>query len=57
MALIDSAKVTRTALQNAGSIAGLLLTTEALVIDIPEDKKDAARGGASMGGMVMDGMM
>jgi chaperonin GroEL len=44
-------------LQNAGSIAGLLLTTEALVIDIPEDKKDAGRGGAPMGGMGMDGMM
>ena len=55
--IIDPAKVTRTALQNAGSIAGLLLTTEALVIDIPEDKKDTARGGAPMGGMGMDGMM
>ena len=55
--IIDPAKVTRTALQNAGSIAGLLLTTEALVIDIPEDKKEAGRGGAPMGGMGMDGMM
>jgi chaperonin GroEL len=55
--IIDPAKVSRTALQNAGSIAGLLLTTEALVIDIPEDKKDAGRGGAPMGGMGMDGMM
>ena len=55
--IIDPAKVTRTALQNAGSISGLLLTTEALVMDIPEDKKDAGRGGAPMGGMGMDGMM
>ena len=56
--IIDPAKVTRTALQNAGSIAGLMLTTEALVIDIEEDKKDAGRGGAPMGGMGgMDGMM
>jgi chaperonin GroEL len=55
--IIDPAKVSRTALQNAGSIAGLLLTTEALVIDIAEDKKDAGRGGAPMGGMGMDSMM
>ncbi|HVN81889.1 MAG TPA: chaperonin GroEL [Terriglobia bacterium] len=38
--VIDPAKVTRTALQNAGSIAGLLLTTEALVTEIPEKKKE-----------------
>lgn len=38
--VIDPAKVTRTALQNAASIAGLLLTTEALVTDIPEKKDD-----------------
>ena len=37
--VIDPAKVTRTALQNAASIAGLLLTTEALVTDIPEKDK------------------
>jgi chaperonin GroEL len=37
--VIDPAKVTRTALQNAASIAGLLLTTEALVVDIPEEEK------------------
>jgi chaperonin GroEL len=50
--IIDPAKVTRTALQNAASISGLLLTTEALISDIPEEKKDtapAAPGG--MGGM------
>jgi chaperonin GroEL len=39
--VIDPAKVTRTALQNASSISGLLLTTEALVSEIPEKKKDA----------------
>ena len=40
--VIDPAKVTRTALQNAASIAGLLLTTEALITDIPAKKDDAA---------------
>src|SRR5579884_2184629 len=43
--VIDPTKVTRTALQNAASIAGLMLTTEALVSDIPEDKKAPAGGG------------
>ena len=51
--VIDPTKVTRTALQNAGSIAALMLTTEALVADIPEDKKEPAmpHGGGGMGGM------
>jgi chaperonin GroEL len=40
--IIDPAKVERVALQNAASIASLLLTTEALVTDIPEDKPAAA---------------
>ena len=50
--VIDPTKVVRTALQNAGSIASLLLTTEALISEIPEEK-DAAAGGAppGMGGM------
>ena len=39
--VIDPAKVVRSALQNASSIASLLLTTEALVCDSPEEKKDA----------------
>jgi chaperonin GroEL len=43
--VLDPTKVTRTALQNAGSIASLMLTTEALVCDIPEEKKEAAGGG------------
>jgi len=49
--VIDPAKVTRLALQNAASIAGLMLTTEALVADIKEeDKKDAAAGAGGHGG-------
>jgi chaperonin GroEL len=51
--VIDPAKVVRSALQNASSIASLLLTTEALVSEIPEDKKEASAmpGGGGMGGM------
>ncbi len=49
--VIDPAKVTRNALQNAASIAGLLLTTEALVCEIPEDKKEPAMPGGGMGDM------
>jgi chaperonin GroEL len=50
--VIDPVKVVRTALQNAASIASLLLTTEALVSEIPEEKKEApAPGGGGMGGM------
>ena len=47
--VIDPTKVTRTALENAASIAGLLLTTEAVIADKPDDKKAAAAPG--MGGM------
>jgi chaperonin GroEL len=47
--VIDPAKVTRTALQNAASIAGLMLTTEAMVSELPEDDKAPAMPG--MGGM------
>jgi len=49
--VIDPAKVTKNALLNASSISGLLLTTEALVAEIPEDKKEAAMPGGDMGGM------
>ena len=49
--VIDPTKVTRTALQNAGSIASLMLTTEALVCEIPEDKKESPMGGGHGGGM------
>jgi chaperonin GroEL len=56
--VIDPTKVTRTALQNASSIAGLLLTTEVLVADLPEPEKAGAAGGGDMGGMGgMGGMM
>ena len=51
--VIDPTKVTRTALQNAASISGLLLTTEAIIAEIPE-KKEAPAGGGHGGGM--DGM-
>ena len=44
--VIDPAKVTRYALQNAASIAGLMLTTEAMIADAPDEK-----GGMDMGGM------
>ena len=51
--VVDPKKVTRTALQNAASIAGLLLTTECLIADIPEKEKPAPMpgGGGDMGGM------
>ena len=50
--VIDPTKVTRTALENAASIAGLLLTTEAVVADMPEDKKAMPEmPGGGMGGM------
>ena len=51
--VIDPTKVVRTALQNAGSISSLLLTTEALVSELPEEKKEAAPagGGGMPGGM------
>ena len=55
--ILDPAKVTRSALQNAASIAGLLLTTECLITDVKEEK-DAAPAAAGMGGMGgMGGMM
>ena len=49
--VIDPAKVARTALQNASSIAGLMLTTEALVAEIPEEEKTAPAGPPGGGGM------
>jgi chaperonin GroEL len=51
--VIDPTKVTRTALQNAASIAGLMLTTEAMVAEIPEPKAAAPAGGHGGG---MEGM-
>lgn len=59
--VVDPAKVTRTALQNAGSVAGLLLTTECMITDEPEEKGAAGGGMPDMGGMGgmggMPGMM
>jgi len=52
--VIDPAKVTRLALQNAASIAALMLTTEALVSELPED--DEKKGGGGMPGGGMGGM-
>jgi chaperonin GroEL len=49
--IVDPKKVTRSALQNAASIAGLLLTTECLITDIPEKEKPAAMPGGHGGGM------
>ncbi|RLT57088.1 MAG: chaperonin GroEL [Chloroflexi bacterium] len=48
--IVDAAKVTRSALQNAASVAAMVLTTEAVVSDIPEKKEAAAPGGHSHGG-------
>ncbi|MDD5755525.1 MAG: chaperonin GroEL, partial [Methylococcales bacterium] len=56
MGILDPAKVTRTALQNAASIAGLMLTTEVMIADAPSD--DKGHGMPDMGGMGgMGGMM
>jgi chaperonin GroEL len=54
--VIDPAKVTRTALQNAASIAGLMLTTEAMVSEIPDDDKGSPAMPGGMGGMGGMGM-
>jgi chaperonin GroEL len=53
--IIDPTKVTRLALQNATSVAGLLLTTEAMIAEAPKQEKEG--GGAPHGGHGMDGMM
>jgi chaperonin GroEL len=49
--IIDPAKVVRSALQNASSVAGLLITTEAIIADLPEDNKPQAGGMPDMGAM------
>ncbi len=54
--VVDPKKVTRTALQNAASIAGLLLTTECLITELPEKEKPAPAGGGHGGGGGMGGM-
>ncbi len=56
--VIDPAKVTRTALEDAASVASLLITTEAMIADRPEPKSNGGGAGGGMGGMGgMDGMM
>jgi chaperonin GroEL len=52
--IIDPAKVTRTAVQNAASIAAMILTTEVLITDLPEPKSAMPNGGGmgDMGGMM-----
>ncbi|MCD2180649.1 chaperonin GroEL (plasmid) [Rhizobium sp. TRM96647] len=56
LGIVDPVKVVRTALQNAASVASLLITTEAMIAELP--KKDAPAGmPGGMGGMGMDGMM
>ena len=49
--IIDPAKVARSAIQNAASIAGLMLTTEATIAEVPQEKKDMPQAGPGMGGM------
>ena len=51
MGILDPTKVTRTALQNAASVASLMLTTEAMVAESPKDDAPSMGGGGDMGGM------
>jgi len=54
MGILDPTKVTRTALQNAASIAGLMITTEAMVAELPKEEEKMPGGGhGGMGGMDM----
>ena len=57
MGILDPAKVTRTALQAAGSVAGLMITTEAMVSEIPEESSGGMPGGMPPGMDGMGGMM
>jgi chaperonin GroEL len=57
MGILDPTKVTRSALQNASSVAGLMITTEAMVAEIPKEEPAAPMGGGDMGGMGGMGMM
>jgi chaperonin GroEL len=51
MGILDPTKVTRLALQNAASVAGLLLTTEVMIAEAPKEEAEHAHGGGGMGGM------
>jgi chaperonin GroEL len=56
--IVDPTKVTRSALQNASSVAGLMLTTETMIADLPKEDSGSGMGGAGLGGMGgMPGMM
>ena len=56
MGILDPTKVTRTALQNAASVAGLMITTECMITELPKEETNAMGGhGGGMGGM--GGMM
>jgi chaperonin GroEL len=56
--ILDPTKVVRSALQNASSVAGLMITTEAMVAELPKDEPPMMGGGGDMGGMGgMGGMM
>ena len=58
MGILDPTKVARTALQNAGSVAGLMVTTQAMVAEVPQESHDHGAPGPDMGGMGgMGGMM
>jgi chaperonin GroEL len=58
MGILDPTKVTRTALQNAASVAGLMITTQAMVAELPKRDEPMPGGGGDMGGMGgMGGMM
>ena len=49
--IIDPTKVVRTALTDASGVASLMTTTEAMIVDLPEEKKEGGMGGGGMGGM------
>ena len=58
MGIIDPAKVTRSALQNAASIAGMLITTDSMIVELPEEEgSESPMGMGGMGGMPGMGMM
>jgi chaperonin GroEL len=56
MGVLDPTKVTRYALQNAASVAALILTTDAMVAELPKDEKSGGGMGGGMGGGGMGGM-
>ncbi len=51
MGVVDPTKVARSALQNAASVAGLILTTDAMVAEMPKEESHAGHGHGGMGGM------